>query len=191
MWALPLQFGYCVILVCKHTVPRMSSPNSSPAILPAILFVCLGNICRSPLAEAAFRAAAARAGLAAEIDSAGTSAYHIDEPPDPRAIATAAARGVDISGLRGRQIARDDFYRFTHILALDTANLEGIRSREPRDGTAHVALLLNAVEGRAGQSIKDPYYGDQAGFEAVWDEVARAADALIERLLREGAAARF
>jgi protein-tyrosine phosphatase len=160
-------------------------------VRPAILFVCLGNICRSPMAEGALRAAAARAELDIEVASAGTASYHIGEPPDLRAIATARAHGVDITGLRVRQIAAQDFHDFTHILALDSANLEGIRARAPRDGTAHVALVMDAVEGRGGQSVKDPYYGDEAGFADVWDEVALAADALIERLLRDGAAARF
>ena len=89
---------------------------------PALLFVCLGNICRSPLAEAAFRKAAAEAGLAAEADSAGTGDWHVGEPPDRRAQATARRHGIDISGYRGRQVSARDFHRFTHILALEDIN---------------------------------------------------------------------
>ena len=146
------------------------------------MFVCLGNICRSPMAEGAFRAAAEKAGLVCEIESAGTAGYHIGEPPDPRAIATAQANGVDISEYRGQQLSVDDFYRFTHIFALDAANLDAIKTRAPHDGTAQVALLLDLVEGREGEPVADPYYGDQSDFEAVWQDVTLAAKALAERL---------
>lgn len=102
---------------------------------PAVLFVCLGNICRSPLAEAAFRAEAAKAGLQVTADSAGTADYHVGEAPDPRAIRTAARFGVDISGYRGRQATAEDFQRFTHIFAADHSNLRNLqrmsRSRIP------------------------------------------------------------
>lgn len=128
------------------------------------------------------RAALAEAGLDWEVDSAGTSNYHPGEAPDRRAIATARANGVDIGNLRGRQITRDDFHRFTHILALDTTNLAGIETTAPRDGTARIHMLMDYVEGREGQSVKDPYYGDQSDFEAVWEEVSIAARALVERL---------
>ena len=157
----------------------------------AVLFVCLGNICRSPMAEGAFREAALKAGLDARVDSVGTANYHIGENPDPRAIATAKRRGVSISSLLGRQLVEEDFRRFTHIFALDKANLAGIRARAPRDGTAKVALLLDAVEGKAGESVADPYYGDDAGFEACWDEITEAVDAVVARLLEEGAEATF
>lgn len=149
---------------------------------PSVLFVCLGNICRSPMAEGAFRAAAEEAGLDCEVGSAGTAGYHIGEPPDPRAIATALANGVDISSYSGQQLSADHFYEFTHIFALDAANLEGIKARAPRNGTAQVALLLDVVEGREGQAVKDPYYGDKSDFEAVWEEVSIAAEALVEKL---------
>ena len=136
------------------------------------------------MAEGAFRAAAERAGLEVTAASAGTAGYHIGEAPDPRAIATAQAHGVAIGHYVGRQLARDDFYEFTHIFALDRANLEGIRARAPRDGTAEVALLMDLVPGREGEAVKDPYYGDEAGFETTWADVTQAADALIERLSR-------
>ena len=157
----------------------------------AVLFVCLGNICRSPMAEGAFRAAAARRGFECHVDSAGTASYHIGHPPDARAIATAEANGVTISGQRARQIERNDFYAFTHILAMDGANLVGIRAQAPRDATARIGLFLDAVEGRSGDPIRDPYYGDESDFDAVWQDVTLASDALVERLIRDGVEARF
>jgi len=158
---------------------------------PAVLFVCLGNICRSPMAEGAFRAASDRAGLRVGIDSVGTAAYHVGEPPDPRAIRIARENGVDITGLLGRQIRRDDFYSATHIFALDRANLQGIRAHAPRDGKAQVALLNDAVAGFEGRPIEDPYYGDEEDFRRVWKEITRAVDAVVERFLAEGCEARF
>lgn len=149
------------------------------ARLPSVLFVCLGNICRSPLAEGAFRAAAEEAGLAVHADSAGTGNWHVGEPPDPRAIATGARHGVDISFYRARQIAADDFHRFSHIFALDHENLTNIRRVAPRDATAQIGLLMDVVPGAQGEAVADPYFGDEAGFEATWADVAAAAQALV------------
>ena len=148
----------------------------------SILFVCLGNICRSPIAEGAFRHAAGVAGLDVHIDSAGTAAWHTGKAPDPRAIRTAARHGVDISGLRARQIKAADFTRFTHIFALDADNLSGIHDIAPAGHEAHVGLLLDLVEGRSGEAVADPYYGDEAGFEETWSDASAAAAALITRL---------
>jgi protein-tyrosine phosphatase len=155
-----------------------------------VLFVCLGNICRSPMAEGAFRAAALEQGLACHVDSAGTASYHIGSPPDPRAIAVASRHGIDISGQAARQIERDDFFRFSHIVALDRANLEGVRARAPRDATAHLAMVMDAVEGRRGEPVADPYYGDEAAFEAAWSVITQGVDAWVAQLLREGAGLR-
>lgn len=149
---------------------------------PSVLFVCLGNICRSPLAEAAFRAEAARAGLRAVADSAGTADYHVGEPPDPRAIRTAARFGIDISGYRGRQAVAEDFARFTHIFALDHANLRNLERIAPAGHTAQLSLLLDLVPGREGQAVADPWYGEEPGFLITWDEVSAAARALVDRL---------
>ncbi len=146
---------------------------------PKILLVCLGNICRSPLAEAALRAAAARAGVAMEVESAGTGGWHVGDPPDPRAQAIALSHGIDISGYRGRQVAAADFRHFTHILALDHDNLRELRRRAPADATAAIGLLMDHVPGRAGQAVADPYYGDAAGFATTWADVSTAADALV------------
>jgi protein-tyrosine phosphatase len=151
-------------------------------MVPSVLFVCLGNICRSPLAEAAFRQAADRAGLRVEIDSAGTGHWHVGNAPDPRARAQARAHGVDMSAYRARQVQRADFTRFTHIFALDASNLADLRRLAPADATAHVGLLLDMVPGRAGQSVADPYYGDAQDFAITWAEVSEAAEALVSRL---------
>jgi protein-tyrosine phosphatase len=147
-----------------------------------VLFVCLGNICRSPLAEAAFRREAERLGLDLEIDSAGTGDWHIGYPPDPRAAAVAARNGVDIAHLRARQVTSDDFRRFDHIVALDSKNLKDLQRMRPADGKAELSLLLDHVEGRAGQAVADPYYGEEAHFDAAWADVAAGAEALARKI---------
>ncbi|SCW74458.1 protein-tyrosine phosphatase [Sphingobium faniae] len=149
---------------------------------PSVLFVCLGNICRSPLAEAAFRAQAERVRLAAGADSAGTGDWHVGSPPDPRAQAVALRHGIDISGYRGRQVRAEDFHRFSHIFALDGTNLRDLRGIRPADGTAHLALLMDLVPGREGTNVTDPYFGDAAGFDVTWRDVTLAAAALAEKL---------
>jgi len=151
----------------------------------AILFVCLGNICRSPLAEAAFRARAADAGIDIKVDSAGTGDWHIGEPPDRRAQRTALRHGADISRYRGRQVEASDFRRFSHIFALDLDNLAALHRIKPADATARIGLLLDLVDGMEGQPVADPYYGADDGFEETWDQVDRAASALVARLARE------
>ncbi|MCB2013912.1 MAG: low molecular weight phosphotyrosine protein phosphatase [Sphingobium sp.] len=144
----------------------------------AILFVCLGNICRSPLAEAAFRHHAELAGLDVEIDSAGTGRWHIGNPPDPRAQSVARKHGIETSHYQARQLEDADFHRFTHIFALDHDNLADIRARAPEGSRAHIMLLLDLVEGWEGQAVADPYYGDDSGFDDTWHEVSEAALAL-------------
>ena len=149
---------------------------------PALLFVCLGNICRSPLAEAAFRAAAEKAGLDAICDSAGTASYHSNSPPDPRSVRKAAAHGIDISGYTARQVETADYTRFTHILAMDHQNLAELKARAPRGATATIMLLMDAVPGREGAAIADPYYGGEENFVDTWDDATAAAAALVESL---------
>ncbi len=148
----------------------------------SVLFVCLGNICRSPLAEAAFRREAERLGIAVEIDSAGTGDWHVGRPPDRRAIAAAARNGIDIAHLRARQVGRDDFRRFDHIVALDEANLAELRRMRLPGARAELSLLLDHVEGRAGQAVADPYYGGAGHFDATWHDVVAGAQALARKL---------
>ena len=149
---------------------------------PSILFVCLGNICRSPLAEAALRARLEEAGLEAHVDSAGTGDWHVGSPPDPRAQSIARLNGHDIAAYRGRQVQDADFRRFTHIFALDHENLAELKDRAPADATARLALLLDLVEGMEGEPVADPYFGGEEGFHTTWDQVDRAARALVARL---------
>jgi len=158
-------------------------------MIRSVLFVCLGNICRSPLAEGALRAEAERLGLDLIVDSAGTGDWHAGEPPDERAQRTALRHGVDISALRARQVRPADFRRFTHIIALDHDNLAKLRTLAPADATAELSLLLDHVEGRAGQAVADPWFGDEAGFEVTWAEVTAAARNLAASL-RSGVGAR-
>lgn len=149
----------------------------------AILFVCLGNICRSPLAEGAFRQAATRAGLAQRfrIDSAGLGDYHVGHPPDRRAIATAARHGIDIAMLRARLVTRADFDRFDLILGMDQSNLAGLLDRAPPAPHAEVALYRARAEG-VSAPVPDPYYGTAEDFEAVYQIVARGSAALLDAL---------
>ncbi|WP_232629882.1 low molecular weight protein-tyrosine-phosphatase [Methylobacterium sp. Leaf118] len=153
---------------------------------PAILFVCLGNICRSPLAEAAFRLAAERAGLDVAVDSAGTGSWHVGEPPDPRAVAVARAHGLDIADYRGRQVEPADFARFDHVVALDHANLSRLRALRPEGAQARLSLLLDHVPGRAGEAVADPYYGGPEGFDTTWADVTSGARALVRRIAEGG-----
>ncbi|ACI51206.1 protein tyrosine phosphatase [Gluconacetobacter diazotrophicus PA1 5] len=151
---------------------------------PAILFVCTGNICRSPLAEAAFRAAATRCGLDAVVDSAGTGDWHTGEPPDRRAQEVARRNGIDIAGYRARMVTAEDFRVFTHIVALDHTHLKVLRARRPSDGIAELSLLLDHVAGRVGQSVADPYYGQARDFHTTWADVQAGTEALVARLIR-------
>ncbi|QIG79301.1 low molecular weight protein-tyrosine-phosphatase [Stakelama tenebrarum] len=151
----------------------------------SLLFVCLGNICRSPLAEAAFREAAERAGLEVEVDSAGTGEWHVGHAPDPRAQQVAARHGLDISHYRARRVSPADFRQFDHILALDPENLRDLIAIAPNDTSAAIGLLMDHVPGRAGQGVRDPYYGGEADFDTVWEDVRAAAYALAAKLAED------
>ncbi|MEA3042300.1 MAG: low molecular weight protein-tyrosine phosphatase [Sphingomonadales bacterium] len=152
-----------------------------------VLFVCLGNICRSPLAEGALRAEAKRLGLDVETDSAGTGGWHAGEPPDQRAIAAARRNGVDISDLRARKVTRADFDRFDHIVALDAENYGDLEALRPEGSRARLSLLLDHVAGREGQAVDDPYYGGDRQFDITWRDVDEAARGLAAALRRERA----
>lgn len=121
-----------------------------------------------------------------EIDSAGTGNWHSGEPPDGRAIATAARHGIDITGYRARQVRPADFIRFTWILAADHQNLAHLQAMQPADATAELTLVLDLVAGQKGQSLTDPYFGDASGFEETWADVLAAGHALVERIADQG-----
>jgi len=156
-----------------------------------ILFVCLGNICRSPTAEAVVRAIAAREApeLTLEVDSAGTADYHVGQPPDPRARAAAARRGYDLSALRARVVEPADFERFDLILAMDRENLRALRRRAPRQAHERLRLFLEFASESDPQDIPDPYYGGPNGFEEVLDLIEEAARGLLAHLRRSSRAA--
>jgi protein-tyrosine phosphatase len=151
---------------------------------PAVVFVCLGNICRSPLAEAAFKTEAARLGLDAEVDSAGIGGWHAGDAPDPRAKAVARRHGADISNYRARKVTQADFRRFSHVVALDHEVLAALKRMRPANATAELSLLLDHVEGREGEEVADPYYGNEAGFEAAWADIEEGANALARRIAK-------
>ena len=156
-----------------------------------ILFVCLGNICRSPTAEAVVRALAARelpeVGL--EVDSAGTAAYHVGEPPDPRMQAAAARRGYELKALRARVVEPRDFERFDLILAMDRENLEVLHRRAPEQARERVRLFLEFSPDSEPREVPDPYYGGANGFEEVLDLVEAAARGLLGYLHQRARAA--
>jgi protein-tyrosine phosphatase len=153
-----------------------------------VLFVCLGNICRSPTAEGVLRYLAAKEApqLALEIDSAGTADYHIGAPPDPRSQRAAHRRGIDISGLRARQVEVEDFARFDLILAMDAANLRELQARQPRHSRASLKLFLDYAPDLKLGDVPDPYYRDAAAFEEVLDLTTAASRGLLAAL-QEGA----
>lgn len=146
-----------------------------------VLFVCMGNICRSPMAEGIFRREIEKAGLLGkvEIDSAGTHSYHIGSPPDNRALAAIKKRGVDISGLRGRQVAPIDFDRFDYILAMDRDNLGILKRSAPAHAQDKPRLLLSFSESYRDQEVPDPYYGGARGFEENLDMIEDAVRGVI------------
>lgn len=149
-----------------------------------ILFVCLGNICRSPSAEAVMRAIAAREApeLGIEVDSAGTAGYHIGSPPDERALEAARRRGYDMAALRARVVTPEDFEQFDLILAMDRNNLSILRRRAPAPARERVRLFLEFAPDADAAEVPDPYYGGPAGFEEVLDLVEAAARGLIAHL---------
>jgi protein-tyrosine phosphatase len=151
-----------------------------------VLFVCLGNICRSPTAEGVFRKLVAEAGLHAhiEIDSAGTHAYHIGAPPDPRAQAAARLRGIDLSSLRGRQATHHDIERFDYVLAMDRENYENLLAICPSGLERKIELFMRFAAARLEDEVPDPYFGGSAGFDRVLDMIEEAAQGLLEEIRR-------
>jgi len=149
-----------------------------------VLFVCMGNICRSPTAEAVFRRYVEKAGLVEHIliDSAGTHDYHIGDAPDARTQRAAKQRGYDMSNLRGRQVEAGDFNRFDYVLAMDEANLSILQSLRPSDAQSHLGLFLEFAEHHTEREVPDPYFGGSDGFERVLDMVEDAANGLLQHV---------
>ena len=152
-----------------------------------VLFVCLGNICRSPTAEGVFRKVVERAGLLEhiEIDSAGTHAYHVDSPPDGRSQAAALRRGIDLSRLRGRRATRADFDQFEYVLAMDRENLSNLKAICPPGQEHKLALFLEYAPHRPEREVPDPYNGGERGFERVLDMIEEASQGLLEHLRKQ------
>lgn len=153
----------------------------------SILFVCLGNICRSPTAQAVFEALLAESPLAGQIsaDSAGTAAYHLGKAPDPRSTAAARQRGYNLDHLRARQVAVEDFHRFDYILAMDADNLRQLERLEPEQSRARLALFLEFADAKVRQEVPDPYFGADDGFETVLDLCEQASRGLLAHLQTE------
>jgi len=149
-----------------------------------ILFVCLGNICRSPVAEAVFAHVAGQAGHGDrfELDSAATGSWHEGNPPDPRAVAAAAARGIDLSDLRARQVCQQDFVKFDLILAMDAANHATLMALAPQHTAEKIQLFLDDTPDNPQREVPDPYYGGEDGFEDLLDLVEEGSRALLARL---------
>lgn len=149
-----------------------------------ILFVCMGNICRSPTIEAVFRHHVTKAGLGTQVfvDSAGTHDYHIGEPPDSRSQHHAAQRGYDLSALRARQVERGDFVRFDYLLAMDENNLSLLARDCPREHAAKLALFMRYGTRGLSVGVPDPYYGGAPGFEQVLDMAEDGAQGLLRHL---------
>jgi protein-tyrosine phosphatase len=151
-----------------------------------ILFVCLGNICRSPTAQGAFEQllAAEAPQLDVEVDSAGTGDYHVGEPPDLRAQRAAKQRGIDLSGLCARQVVAEDFAHFDLILAMDRQNLRALQAMRPSTVKAQLKLFLDYAGQPGSREVPDPYCGDAGDFERVLDLVTAASRGLIGELLK-------
>ncbi len=150
-----------------------------------VLFVCMGNICRSPLAEGLFRRMVEGDGLgdAFEIDSAGTGAWHVDEPPDPRMRSTARRRGLDIGALRGRQLTRADLHGYDHVFVMDKTNLHDALALDPDgDHGTRIRLFREFDPEPEDYQVPDPYTGGQQGFERVYDIAERTSRAVLDRL---------
>lgn len=147
-----------------------------------ILFVCLGNICRSPMAEGVFAKVAEERGLIPplEVDSAGTGSWHVGDPPDARAATAARSRGIDISRQRARQVHVDDFDRFDLVIAMDASNVSTLRRTAPDRHHAKIKLLLEFAQGSGPSEVPDPYYGGVDGFDHALDLIEAASRGLAD-----------
>ena len=157
--------------------------NEEP--LHKILFVCMGNICRSPTAEGSFRSIVSKQDLSDrfEIDSAGTHAYHIGNPPDSRSRETARKYGIDLSNQRARKVHESDFYYYDHIIAMDTDNIEILKSICPSDSQSQIKLLLDYLPDTGFQSVPDPYF--EGKFDEVFEMVYEACTSFLDSLVKK------
>lgn len=175
--------------VCFPASAESISPSvltMNPAPISSILFVCMGNICRSPTAEAVFRAKVRAAGLTGEIliESAGTHAYHVGEAPDPRSQEYALRRGIDMAMQRARQVRAEDFAKFDLLLAMDGNNLALIQAACPPAYHYKLGLLMDYARRHKATEVPDPYYGGPNGFNIVLDYIEDAADGLLDTLIK-------
>jgi len=150
----------------------------------SVLFVCMGNICRSPTAEGVFRQRVEAAGLTERflIDSAGTHGYHVGEPPDARSMEYAAKRGYDLSAQRSRKVQASDFEEFDYLLAMDRDNLKLLQLACPPQHRHKLSLMMSHATRSPSDVVPDPYYGGGKGFDLVLDYLEDAADGLLEKL---------
>ena len=149
----------------------------------SVLFVCLGNICRSPTAEAVFRHKANLRGMDLHIDSAGTMGYHTGSPPDPRSQQAGEARGYSFEGLACRRVKKDDFVQFDYVIAMDEENLSDLNDASPEEHRNKIHLLL-AFADQEEKVVPDPYYGGKKGFEYVLDLIEQGSDGLLDHIVK-------
>jgi protein-tyrosine phosphatase len=152
---------------------------------PSVLFVCLGNICRSPLAEGVFRAELERRGWTdlVDVDSCGTGGWHVGESPDPRSVDVALEHDVDISAQRSRQLHRDDYGRFDWVVAMDRDNERVILQRQPSGASCRVVRMLSYHPSSTLEDVPDPYYGGVRGFDTVYELLVASASALLDAVM--------
>lgn len=149
----------------------------------SFLFICTGNICRSPLAEAAMQREVKQRGLVIDVASAGLDGWHVGDAPDDRAQCVAKLAGLEIGHYRARRLSSTDFQRFTHILALDAGHLRELKRLAPPEARKKISLLMDYLPGQVGVSVEDPYYKDVAAFEKAWTQISSACIALAQSTL--------
>ena len=161
---------------------KKSTKYPEPKKKVSVLFVCMGNICRSPTAHGVFRHLVEQHGLTDSIyiDSAGTHAYHVGEPPDPRALSIAVNRGIDMSDLRARRAVEKDFEYFEYVLAMDQDNFSILENISPVDRLDRLSLFLDFAPELGEKEVPDPYYGGVKGFEHVFDMIDAASQGLLD-----------
>ena len=161
---------------------KVSNPNRVK-----VLLICMGNICRSPTAHAVFRHLVNEHGLSEviEIDSAGTHAYHIGNPPDSRSMQTARKRGIEMSDLRARQVDLGDFYHYDYLIAMDDYNMSLLKEQAPADTKHKLSMFLSFAPHLNEREVPDPYYGGADGFELVFDMVQAASEGLLAHIKQQ------